>query len=278
MVDKDHPNLSVRRQCDLLDVCRSSLYRPSQGETETNLQLMRRLDEVHLTEPTYGTRRMRPVLSREMGKSLNRKRIQRLMRIMSINPIYPRQRSLTQRGNDSVRFPYLLRNLAITRPNQVWCADITYVPMRRGFMFLVVIMDWHSRCVLSWRLSNTLDSRFCLEALEEAVNTAGVTPEILNTDQGTQFTCASWVNRLSELGIRISMDGKGSWMDNVVVERFWRSIKYEDLYLRSYADGAELEAGIEGYMDRYNTWRPHQALGYRTPQEVYHPTKKGRAA
>jgi putative transposase len=260
--------LSVRRQCELLDISRSLLYYLPKGEPEENLRIMREIDELHLEDATAGSRRMRNYLRRRGWPNIGRGRVKRLMRLMGIDAVYPRKRT-TIPGGPSGIYPYKLRGLEIDRPNQVWCADITYIPMARGFMYLFAVMDWHSRKVLAWELSNTLDTGFCLRTLNKAVATTRTAPEILNTDQGCQFTSDEWIGRLKDLGITISMDGKGRWLDNVVIERFWRSIKYEDVYLKSYTNGWELERGIEAYMMRYNFQRPHQSLEDATPEEVY---------
>ena len=229
---------------------------------------MQKLDELHLNDPAAGSRRMREYLRRDGHPRISRKRVRRLMRLMGLEAVYPRKRTTIPGGRSGVH-PYLLRDLKIVRPNQVWCADITYIPMARGFMYLFAIMDWYSRTVIAWELSNTLDTDFCLRALNRAVILTGTRPEIFNTDQGCQFTSTEWIGRLKELDIRISMDGKGRWLDNVVIERFWRSIKYEDIYLKSYENGHELERGIEAYIMRYNQTRPHQALNGLVPKEKY---------
>lgn len=260
--------LSIRRQCEMLDISRSLLYYLPKGEPEENLRIMREIDELHLEDATAGSRRMRNYLRRRGWPNIGRGRVKRLMRLMGIDAVYPRKRTTIPGGSSGI-YPYRLRGLKIDRPNQVWCADITYIPMARGFMYLFAVMDWHSRKVLAWELSNTLDTGFCLRALNKAVAVTGTVPEIFNTDQGCQFTSDEWIGRLKELGITISMDGKGRWLDNVVIERFWRSIKYEDIYLKSYENGWELERGIEAYMMRYNFRRPHQSLEDATPEEVY---------
>jgi len=266
-VDRDD-KLSIRSQCDLLDVCRSLFYYQPKGEPEENLRLMREIDELHMEDPAAGSRRMRALLLRRGHKKLSRGRVSRLMRLMGVEAIYPRKRTTIAGGTSGIH-PYRLKGLEIDRPNQVWCTDITYIPMARGFMYLCCVMDWHSRKVLSWELSNTLDTDFCLRALGKAVEGAGTVPGIFNTDQGCQFTSAEWTGRLTELGVAISMDGKGRWLDNVVIERFWRSIKYEDIYLKSYENAWELERGIEAYIMRYNFERPHQSLGDAVPEEIY---------
>jgi putative transposase len=231
-----------------------------------DLALMRRIDEQYLKTPYYGSRRM-VVILRRAGFRVNRKHVQRLMRLMGIEAIYPKP-NLSRRHPQHRIYPYLLRGLAITRPNQVWCADITYIEMAKGFVYLVVIMDWFSRMVLSWRLSITLDSGFCVEALTEAFERYGA-PEIFNTDQGVQFTCAAFIEQLASQGIHISMDGKGRFLDNIMVERLWRSLKYEEVFTKAYASVAEARIGISGWITHYNHDRPHQALGYRTPAEIF---------
>jgi putative transposase len=266
-VDKDI-QLSVRRQCELLDISRSAIYYLPKGEPEENVRLMREIDELHLEDPSAGARRMRSYLERRGFGKIARSRVSRLMRLMGIDAIYPRKRTTIPGGRSGIH-SYKLRGLAIDRPNQVWCADITYIPMAKGFMYLFAVMDWHSRKVIAWELSNTLDTAFCLRTLNRAVEAAGTTPEIFNTDQGCQFTSSDWIDRLKELGVTISMDGKRRWIDNVMIERFWRSIKYEDIYLKSYENAWELERGIKAYIMRYNLDRPHQALKAATPEEVY---------
>jgi putative transposase len=239
---------------------RSTRYYLPQGENAENLALMRRLDEQYLATPFYGSRRMAIVLG------ANRKRVQRLMRLMRIEAIYPKRRT-TWPGTGHKIYPYLLRNLEVLGPNHVWSTDITYVPLRRGFLYLVAVMDWFSRHVLAWRLSNTLDGGFCLEALDESLSTA--TPKIFNSDQGSQFTAAAFTARLEARGIAVSMDGRGRALDNVFVERLWRNVKYEEVYLRDYADGWEAEERLRAYFRFYSHERIHQALGYRTPAQVY---------
>ena len=256
----------MRRQCELLQVCRSSLYYESEPTREEELALMRRLDELHLEFPFYGSRRMTQTLKRG-GTEVNRKRVQRLMRKMGLEGIAPKPE--TSRPNEEhPTYPYLLRKLDICRVNQVWATDITYVPLAHGFAYLVVFMDWFSRRVLSWKLSNTLETSFCLEALEEALSRFGQ-PKIINTDQGAQFTARDFTEAVLGRGIKLSMDGKGRWSDNVFVERLWRSLKYEEIYLHAYADLIEARIGIGGYMTFYNDERPHQALGYQTPAAFY---------
>jgi putative transposase len=239
---------------------RSSWYYEAVGESAENLALMRRIDEQYLRKPCYGSRKIAEVMG------IDRKRAQRLMRLMGLEAIYPKPR-LSQNGKEHRIYPYLLRNVKIVRPNQVWSSDITYVPMPQGWMYLTVVMDWFSRYVLSWKLSNTLDGLFCLEALEESLH-AG-TPEMFNTDQGVQYTAEAFTRRLEAAGVAVSMDGRGRWMDNVFVERLWRTVKYEHLYLQDYATPRDLEAGLADYFPDYNEERIHAALGYRTPVAVY---------
>ncbi len=259
--------LPKTRRCELLDVARSSAYYHPEPVSEADLALMRLIDEIHLELPFYGTRRMRDELE-ERGHKVNRKRVQRLMRLMGLRALYPRRRT-SQPGKGHKIYPYLLRGLSIERANQVWATDISFIPMAKGFMYLVAIMDWHSRRVLSWRVSNTMDTDFCIEALEEALQRFGA-PEIFNTDQGAQFTSEAFTDVLKDHGIKISMDGKGRWIDNVFVERLWRSVKYEDVYLHAYETPTELRAGLARYFTFYNTRRRHSALDRRTPDAVYY--------
>jgi putative transposase len=256
----------------VLGLSRSSWYYRAAGETAENLRLMRQIDEQYLATPFYGSRKMAEWLKRA-GMEVNRKRVQRLMRAMGLEAIYPR-RSTTRPAPGHKIYPYLLRNVEIARPDQVWSIDITYIPLRHGFMYLTAVLDWHSRYVLSWRLSNTMDGSFCLEALDEALSQGR--PEIFNTDQGSQFTAAAFTGRLEKCDVAISMDGRGRALDNVFVERLWRSVKYEEVYLKDYADGWEAEASLKSYFDFYRAERLHQALGYRTPAEVYCQRSNGR--
>jgi putative transposase len=257
---------SVRRQCELLGVSRSSVYYvPVEPEAE-ELELMRRIDEIHLEFPFYGSRTIAREL-RERGYRANRKRVQRLMRLMGLESVAPKPNTSKPNEEHPV-YPYLLRGLTISRPNQVWAADITYIPLARGSAYLVAIMDWHSRRVLSWRLSNTLDASFCIEALQEALARFR-RPEIFNSDQGSQFTSVDFTAVLLAAGVKISMDGKGRCIDNVFVERLWRSLKYEDVYLKAYTNLVEARTGIERYFQFYNTRRSHQALGHQTPAAFY---------
>ena len=262
--------LSVRRRCELLRVARSGLYYEPVPDVPEEHALMRCIDELHLKWPFYGSRKLAIEL-RALGHDVNRKRVQRLMRLMGIESVAPKPNT-SKPSREHVRYPYLLRDLVISKPNQVWAADITYIPLARGFAYLVAIIDWHSRRVLSWRLSNTFDSRFCVEALHEALKLFGK-PGIFNTDQGSQFTAAAFTDVLREHDVSISMDGKGRCIDNIFVERLWRSLKYEEVYLHAYRDLVEARAGIERYMRFFNTERAHQALGYQTPDAIY----RGRA-
>ena len=266
MVVRDHPALSLSRQCRLLSIGRSSLYYEPKGESAETLALMRRIDELFLKYPFYGARRMALHLRRE-GVRIGRGRAGRLMRLMGLEAVYRAPRTSARHPEHRV-WPYLLRGLTIERPDHVWCADITYIPVSRGFLYLVAIMDWASRHVLAWRLSNTLDVSFCTDALVEALARYGV-PEIFNTDQGSQFTSMAFTGRLQEAGIRISMDGRGRFMDNIFIERLWRSLKYEAIYLHEIADGFTARRVISEWIDFYNTERPHTALGGRTPAEAY---------
>ena len=266
MVETDHPRLSIARQCELLSIARSSFYGSPCGESEMNLTLMRVIDEQFLETAWYGSRQMARHLRRQ-GWSVGRKRIRRLMNKMGLVPIFQKPRTSTPSPEHKVH-PYLLRGLAIMRPDQVWCADVTYIQMRRGFLYLVAVMDWASRKVLAWRLSNTMDADFCVAALEEAIARYG-RPEIFNTDQGSQFTSFAFTKVLKDNGIRISMDGKGRWMDNVFIERLWRSLKYECVYLHAFETGSETKAGIGSWISYYNGARPHSALDGRTPSEAY---------
>lgn len=258
--------MSVRRQCALLNLERSGVYRPKPVIGAGDLALMRRIDELHLELPFYGSRRMTFKLNKE-GRGVNRKRVQRLMRVMGIEALVPRPGTSKPAPGHKI-YPYLLRGLAIAEPNHVWAADITYIPMARGFIYLVAIIDWASRAVLGWRLSNTIDSRFCVEALEEALERYGK-PKIFNTDQGAQFTSTAFTDKLEKAGVAISMDGRGRSMDNIFIERLWRSIKYEEVHLKAYADGREARAGIGSWMTFYNFRRPHQAMNNQTPMAVW---------
>jgi putative transposase len=265
LVETNHQGLSVRRQCELLGLCRSSLYYEAAAETAANLRLMRLLDEEYTAHPFLGSRRLTKWLQGQ-GEGVNRKRVQRLLRLMGLEAIYPKPKlSVASRGHRI--YPYLLRDVRIERPDQVWSTDITYVPLARGFMYLAAIVDWFSRYVIAWRLSNTLDGSFCLAMLDEALRRGR--PAVFNTDQGVQFTAQAWTGRLESAGVAVSMDGRGRCLDNVFVERLWRTVKYEDIYLWRYEAVSELQHGLGRYFGYYNEARQHQALGYRTPAQVY---------
>jgi len=259
-------SLPVVRQCELMALARSTAYYRERDVSEGDLELMRLIDEMYLERPFYGSRRIRDWLE-DRGYRVNRKRVQRLMRLMGLCALYPRPRT-SHPGKGHKVYPYLLRDLSVERANQVWAADICYIPMARGFVYLVAIMDWHSRKVLAWRVSNTLDGDFCVEALEEALERYGK-PEIFNTDQGAQFTSSAFTGVLEDAGVAISMDGKGRWVDNVFVERLWRSVKYEEVYLHAYESVAEASAGLARYFAFYNAERRHQRLNRQTPDRVY---------
>lgn len=265
MVDLQHPKLPIVQQCRLLNVARSTVYYRPAPASEADLTLMRLIDEQYLRTPYYGTRRMVEWLRRQ-GRIINRKRVQRLMRLMGIEAIYPKPNTSKKHPENKI-YPYLLRDLKVDRVNQVWCTDITYIPMAKGFLYLVVIMDWVSRSALSWRLSNTMDADFSVEALEEALARYG-RPEIFNSDQGSQFTSNDFTAVLLRHGVAISMDGRGRFLDNIFIERLWRSLKYEEVFLKAYATVAEARSGIGQYLSHYNTERPHQSLDYKTPREV----------
>ncbi len=265
MIEVGHPQWSVRQQCALLGLSRAGLYYRPVGESAENLQIMRLIDEAYTQRPFYGVRKMTAHL-RRAGEAVNPKRVRRLMGLMGLEAIYPKPRlSLSNQAHPT--YPYLLRGLTVDRPDQVWCADITYLRLRRGFLYLAAVMDWHSRYVLSWELSGSLEADFCLQALQEALCQG--TPEIFNTDQGVQFTCEAFTGALAGRGVRISMDGRGRCYDNILVERLWRTVKYEEVYLRDYTDPVEARHGLKAYFRFYNEQRPHQALEYRTPAEVY---------
>ena len=260
--------LPVTQQCQLLSISRSSAYYQTKSPGDEELSLMRHLDALHLRYPFYGTRRLRDALLDEHDLVINRKHVRRLMMLMDIHAVYPGNKG-TSRPNKAHRiYPYLLRGIEVNRSNQAWCADITYLPMAKGFAYLVAIMDWHSRKVLSWRVSNVMDADFCIEALNEAIDRYSV-PEIFNTDQGSQFTSKAFTGVLKQHDIRISMDGKGRWIDNVFIERLWRSVKYEEVYLHAYESLTHARNGLEKYFEFYNTKRKHQTLKAK-PDEVYY--------
>lgn len=266
IVDSGHPKLSVRKQCMLLHLGRSTYYYQPQGESVYNLELMRLIDELFTELPFLGSRQMRNMLV-DLGHQVGRGRVRRLMRKMGLMAIFQKPRTSQPHPEHKI-YPYLIRNVPIVRPNQVWCADITYIPMKRGFLYLVTVMDWYSRTVLSWRLSNTMDADFCGAALEEALNIYGE-PEIFNTDQGSQFTSYEFTKKLRDNGIRISMDGRGRWLDNVMIERLWRSLKYECIYLREFTTGSELRRALAWWFDFYNNRRPHFVFNGKKPMEIY---------
>jgi len=265
MVSKDH-ELSQRRQCALLQLSRSTLYYRPKGESAGNLRFMEIIDKQFLETPWYGSRQMARHMKRQ-GHKCGRHRVRRLMRLMRLVPIYQEPNTSKKHPAHKI-YPYLLKGLAITRPNQVWCADITYIRMERGFLYLVAIIDWYSRKVLAWRLSNTLEADFCVVALKEALATYGP-PEIFNTDQGSQFTSSDWIDELKEAKVKISMDGKGRWVDNRMIERLWRSLKYECVYLRAFETGSQAREGIGRWLAYYNAERPHSTHGILTPDEVH---------
>jgi putative transposase len=275
MIEPEHPRLSVVRQCELVSISRSGFYYRPAGETPLNLTLMRLIDEQFLETPWYGSRQMARHL-RRAGYTVGRKRVRRLMARMGLEPIYQRPRTTIPHPGHRI-YPYLLREMAIDRPNQVWCADITYIPMRRGFLYLVAVMDWSTRKVLSWRVSNTMDVEFCIEALEDALARFG-RPDIFNSDQGSQFTSPRFTGVLQAAGVRISMDGRGRWMDNVFIERLWRSLKYECIYLHAFETGTDLRAGLTSWIGYYNARRPHSTLAGRTPDEAYRTTETMKLA
>jgi putative transposase len=266
LVDRADPVLSIVAQCQLLKVARSTLYYHPAPVSADDLAVMRRLDELYLATPFYGSRRMVAVMRRE-GWPVNRKRVRRLMRIMGLEAIYQKPNTSKPHPQHKI-YPYLLRGLPIERPNQVWCADITYIPMARGFVYLVAVMDWFSRRVLAWRLSIGMETDFCVEALQEAMDRHGK-PEVFNTDQGVQFTSADFLEELESRGIRVSMDGKGRFLDNIFIERLWRSLKYEEVFIKAYCSVDEARRGIGSWLTFYNDERPHQALDYRTPRTVF---------
>ena len=266
MIARDHPGLSLSRQCRILAISRSSFYYAPKGESADNLALMRRIDELFMKYPFYGSRQMVRQLRRE-GVAVGRHRVRRLMRLMGLEAIYQAPRTSAPHPAHRV-YPYLLGGMAIDRPNRVWCADITYIPVQRGFLYLVAIMDWATRHVLAWRLSNTMDASFCVEALEEALDRYG-SPDIFNTDQGSQFTSFDFTGVLGRSDVTISMDGRGRCMDNIFIERLWRSLKYEAIYLHELTDGFKAMRVIEEWIEFYNPKRPHSSLDGRTPAEAY---------
>ena len=272
MIEPENKKLSVRRQCELLGLARSSYYYRSTCENFEDERLKRLIDEIYIKHPYYGVRRVAETLERAYALRVNKKRIRRLMNEMGICAIYPKRKT-SKRNADHKIYPYLLRDVKVEKPNQVWCADITYIRLNHGFCYLTVVMDWHSRYVLSWRLSNTMNEAFCVEALKDAIALYGK-PEIFNTDQGSQFTGEAFTQTLSECGIRISMDGRGCYFDNIFVERLWRSVKQECVYLNDYESLSDMRKGLEGYFPFYNEKRPHQGLRNACPAEKYFSTIK----
>ena len=270
MIDIAHPTLSIRRQCELVGLNRSTFYWELAGESPLNLQLMRLIDEEYTRAPFYGYRKMTARLNNHHGYQVNHKRVARLMQKMGLQAVYPRPRT-SNADKQHKKYPYLLRGLDINRPNQVWAADITYVPMPLGFMYLAAIMDWFSRYIVAWQLSNTLNGAFCLEALRLALRHGQ--PEIFNTDQGVQFTAHAFTDELEEAKIRVSMDGRGRVFDNIFIERLWRTVKYENIYIKEYASVPALVAGLQDYFQLYNYERPHQSLGYHVPADVHYAVK-----
>jgi putative transposase len=266
MIDRKDTHISIVQQCRLLKINRTAVYYRPQEVKQEDLDFMRLIDEQYLKTPNYGSRSMRNFL-RRLGYKINRKRVQRLMRQMGLEAIYPKPKTSKRHPKHKI-YPYLLRNLRIDRPDQVWCTDITYIPLARGFMYLIAVMDWYSRKVLSWRVSNTLDSTFCVEALEEAIHNYGC-PQIFNTDQGSQFTSEAFTGTLKKNDIQISMDGRGRFRDNIFIERLWWTLKYHYLYLKTFADGLELRHGLKDWFKYYNQERFHQSLQDWTPDEIY---------
>ena len=272
MIEPKHPELSIRRQCELVGLNRSTYYWQPAGETALNLALMEQIDKEYTRTPFYGYRKMTVRLVQKHGYEVNHKRVARLMQKMGLQAIYAGPKT-TIADKQHKKYPYLLRGLEINRPNQVWSTDITYIPMQQGFMYLVAIMDWFSRFVIAWQLSNTLDGSFCLDTLRIALQQGK--PEIFNTDQGSQFTANAYVSELESSGIQVSMDGRGRAFDNIFVERLWRTVKYEDIYIKGYATVPDLFNGLRAYFQLYNYERPHQSLDYQTPAEVHFGGSQG---
>lgn len=266
-MDFEHDKISVKRQCKLLGISRSTVYYKPRPDRKDDTLLMNEIDKIYTELPYYGSRKIAKELTRQLKRQINRKRVQRLMERMGIEAIYSKPRT-TIACKEHKKYPYLLRDIEITKKNHVWSTDITYIPLAKGFAYLVAVMDWHSKYVLSWRLSNTMDASFCIEALEEALGKDR--PEIFNTDQGSQFTCQEFLAPLIAKGISISMDGKGRALDNIFVERLWRSVKYEDVYLKGYQTIEEARRGLAAYFKLYNERRLHETLGYQTPEEVHY--------
>lgn len=277
MIESQHPKLSIRKQCKLLDVNRNRLNpRPNKTSNE-DTQIMKALDELYYKYPFMGQRKLKHYLQADYGWNIGRGRVRRLMKIMGIEALVPKPNTSKPAKGHQI-YPYLLRNKPITKADEVWCSDITYIPMERGHIYLVAVMDWHTRAVLSWELSNTMDSGFCVRALKKAFEVTGSKPEIFNTDQGSQFTSQEWINELENRDIKVSMDGRGRWMDNVFIERLWRSLKYEQIRLHSYETIAELRSQIATWLDFYNHDRIHQSLDNKTPWSVYQPESELKLA
>jgi putative transposase len=272
MVEKDNKALSIRRQCELLGINRNRLdpAEKASGVAEEDLELAREIDKLHLRFPEFGSRRISTWLRRKGDKSATRRRVGRVMKAMGVCAVYRRPRTSIPAAG-AAKYPYLLKNKDVQRADEAWCADVTYLPIEGGFAYLVAVMDWKSRAVVSWRLSNTLDGSFCVQALREAFESTGACPEIFNTDQGCQFTAKEWIATLEERGVKISMDGKGRWVDNVFIERLWRSLKHEGIYLWSYDNVHDLERAVGKWIWEYNNLKPHSSLEYKTPWEVYRP-------
>lgn len=266
MIQSDHPKLSLSAQCRVLNISRSTLYYRPMGESAETLGLMKSIDKLFTKYPFFGSRQIAVSLARD-GIKVGRHRVRRLMRLMGLEAVYKRPKTSQPHPAHPV-FPYLLKGMEITRPNQVWCSDITFIPVSRGYLYLVAIMDWATRKVLSWRVSNTMHADFCVDALQEAIGKYGP-PEIMNTDQGSQFTGSDWITTLTKAGVRVSMDGRGRYLDNIFIERLWRSLKYEAVYLQDIADGFAAQRVIDEWMHFYNHQRPHSALGKATPDEAY---------
>ncbi len=265
LIESGNTRISITRQCELIGLARSSYYNKPRGESEYNKMLMKLIDRIYTKHPFFGVPKITETLNKT-GHKVNPKRIERLMRMMGLAAICPKKRTSIP-DKDARKYPYLLGNLSIERPNQVWATDITYIRMRRGFAYLVAVMDWFSRYVISWRLSVFMDVEFCIEALDAAL--ARARPEIFNSDQGSQFTSEAFTARLAAKGVAISMDGRGRYRDNIYIERLWRSVKYEEVYLKDYSDVWEAQSQLAAYFQFYNNRRPHQALAYRTPAQVY---------
>lgn len=273
MIEPDHPQISITRQCELLGLPRSALYYEPRGISPLNLELMGAIDEIYTRCPFYGSPRITAVL-KARGYDINHKRVERLMSVIGLQALQPK-RNLSRPSEGHKKYPYLLRDLVISRPGQVWASDITYIRLRAGFVYLVAVMDWFSRYVLSWRLSSSMEQHFCIEALEEALQKGN--PDIFNTDQGAQFTSEAFVGALTAKSIRVSMDGRGRAMDNIMIERLWRSVKYEEVYIKDYESVADARSGLREYFHFYNEERLHQSLGYRTPRAIHYGERSGNS-